>query len=63
MFHQYTMPKLDKDTGKWVFEVQNEAEELVERVERDTEQAALKEQKARLINDHLSGRVMTEVKR
>lgn len=62
-FKVYSMPRYDGDSNKWYFEVFDKEEVLLERVEHDTQQSAIADQKQRIVDDVLNGRVMREVRR
>lgn len=62
-FRQYSIPKLDQQSGKWVFRIYDEEERLLEQVEHDTEEAAKQDHKRRFIDDVLNDRVMKEARR
>ena len=59
-FKQYSIPKYEPSTGKWMFKIWDQDENLLEQVEHDTEQAALTNHKERFIDDVLNDRVMKE---
>lgn len=61
-FKQYTMPLRDSVSGKWVFQILDEDEQLIESIECDTEEAALRHHKERFIKNVLSNDVPPEVK-